>query len=233
VLATVAPVTTRQLSVLVGLAALLLLSGCGSSASSSSAGSSSSGTSAGSTTTSGGSAPAGQVGFEGVPIETGPALAPASTTQTGTVDGISCGPTEQLAYHIHAHLTVYANGTARPLPGGIGIPGSTTVQTSEGPVAAGGRCIYWLHTHAPDGIIHVESPTQRVYTLGNFFDEWHQPLSSTQVAGAAGKVTAVVNGKPWTGSPAKIQLLPHAVIQLDVGSPVVPFKSMSWSGLQL
>jgi hypothetical protein len=226
---------TRPASILVTLAVLLALAGCGSSGSSSSSSSSSSGASSSSTTSSGGAASAssGQVGFEGVPIETGADLAPASTTQTGTVDGISCGPTEQLAYHIHAHLTVYAGGQPRSLPGGIGIPGSTVVQTSEGPVAAGGQCIYWLHTHAPDGIIHVESPTQRVYTLGNFFDEWHQPLSSTQVGGVAGKVTALVNGKSWTGSPAKIPLLPHAVIQLDVGSPVVPFKSMSWSGLQL
>jgi hypothetical protein len=222
-------------AILVTVAVLLALAGCGSSGSSSSNSSSSSGASSTSTTGSGGSPASSskQIGFEGVPIETGADLAPAGTTQTGTVDGISCGPTEQLAYHIHAHLTVYAGGQPRSLPGGIGIPGSSVVQTSEGPVAAGGQCIYWLHTHAPDGIIHVESPTERVYTLGNFFDEWHQPLSSTQVAGVAGKVTALVNGKPWTGSPTKIPLLPHAVIQLDVGSPAVPFQPMSWSGLQL
>jgi hypothetical protein len=226
----------RQIWIVMALGALLVLSGCGSSSSSSSASSSGAGASASSTTTpssSSSSSASGQVGFEGVPIETGASLAPAGTTQTGTVDGISCGPTEQLAYHIHAHLTVYDNGQPRSLPAGIGIPGSTTAQTTEGPVAEGGQCIYWLHTHAPDGIIHVESPTQRVYTLGNFFDEWHQPLSPTRVAGVSGKVTAVVNGKPWTRSPSAIPLLPHAVIQLDVGSPAVPFKSMSWSGLQL
>ncbi|MBV9195458.1 MAG: hypothetical protein JO168_15035 [Solirubrobacterales bacterium] len=149
------------------------------------------------------------------------------------MDGITCGPTEQLAYHIHAHLAVYADGTPTALPGGIGIPGSATVETTEGPVAAGGQCIYWLHTHAPDGVIHVESPTERVYTLGNFFDEWHQPLNARQVAGASGKVTAVVNGRPWTGTPRAIPLLPHAVIQLDVGTPGVPFQHISWSGTQL
>ena len=149
------------------------------------------------------------------------------------MDGIQCGATEQLAYHIHAHLTVFVNGTERALPGGIGIPGSTVVPTSEGPVANGGSCIYWLHTHAPDGIIHVESPTQRIYTLGNFFDEWHQPLTDNQVAGATGKVTAFVNGKAWTKSVRLIPLNPHAVIQLSVGSPVVPFHGMSWTGLQL
>jgi hypothetical protein len=173
------------------------------------------------------------MGFEGVQIEHGADLAPASTTGTQPVNGIECGATEQLAYHIHAHLAVYENGQPRALPGGIGIPGSQVVQTAEGPVAAGGQCIYWLHTHAPDGIIHVESPTKRIYTLGDFFGEWHQPLNANQVADAKGHVSAFVNGKPWTKDPASIPLLPHAVIQLSVGDPVVPFQPMSWAGLQL
>jgi hypothetical protein len=174
------------------------------------------------------------MGFEGVPIESGPNIGSASTTQTGTVHGITCGPTEQLAYHIHAHLQVYVNGQSRALPGGIGIPGSTVQNTAQGPVAGGSaQCIYWLHTHAPDGVIHIESPTQRIYTLGDFFDEWHQPLSSTQVADAKGRVSAIVDGKPWHGDPRSIPLNPHAVIQLAVGTPAPAFLALSWSGTQL
>ena len=218
--------TGRKLT-LGALAGALLLAGCGGSSSNSSTSQSST------TTQSSASSSGSQIGFEGVPIEQGMALASPGTTGTGKVDGIQCGATEQLAYHIHAHLTVYANGAERALPGGIGIPGSTVVPSSEGPVANGGQCIYWLHTHAPDGIIHVESPTHRIYTLGNFFDEWGQPLTATRVAGASGKVTAFVNGKPWTKSVRLIPLTPHAVIQLSVGSPAVPFHGMSWTGLQL
>ena len=216
----------------------LLLAGCGSSNSSSSTteSSSASGSSSSSSTTSssssGSSNTQAQLGFEGIPIQTGAAVAPASTTQTGTVNGIQCGSKEQLAYHIHAHLTVFDNGQARSIPGGIGIPGSQVVQTTEGPVASGGQCIYWLHTHAPDGVIHVESPTQRIYTLGDFFDEWHQPLSASQVGDVKGKVSAIVNGKPWTKSIRAIPLDPHQVIQLNVGSPV-PFETVNWSGTGL
>lgn len=216
----------------------LLLAGCGSSNSSSSTteSSSASGSSSSSNTTSssssGSSNTQAQLGFEGIPIQTGAAVAPASTTQTGTVNGIQCGSKEQLAYHIHAHLTVFDNGQARSIPGGIGIPGSQVVQTTEGPVASGGQCIYWLHTHAPDGVIHVESPTQRIYTLGDFFDEWHQPLSASQVGDVKGKVSAIVNGKPWTKSIRAIPLDPHQVIQLNVGSPV-PFETVNWSGTGL
>ncbi len=207
----------------------LLLAGCGSSSSSSSPPATSSATGTSSTTTQS----AAQIGFEGVPIETGTDLASPGTTQTGVVNGIQCGPTEQLAYHVHAHLSAYVNGAPRALPGGIGIPSSTVQQTSQGPEAVGGQCIYWLHTHAPDGVIHIESPTQRIYTLGDFFDEWHQPLSASGAAGSSGKVTAFVNGKSWTKNPRLIPLDPHAVIQLDVGNPAVPFHPMSWTGLQL
>ncbi len=207
------------------LAMLALLAGCGSSSSSSS--STSSTTAAAASTTSP------QIGFEGVPIEAGADLAPPGTTGTGDVDGIKCGATEQLAYHIHAHLAVYVGGQPRALPGGIGIPGSQVVQSSEGPVANGGQCIYWLHTHAPDGVIHIESPTQRIYTLGNLFDVWRQPLTASRVASASGKVTALVNGKPWTKPLRDIPLGPHAVVQLSVGTPEVPFHSVAWSGTQL
>ena len=213
----------------------LLLAGCGSSNSSSSTTQSSSASGSSNTTSSsssGSSNTQAQLGFEGIPIQTGAAVAPASTTQTGTVNGIQCGSKEQLAYHIHAHLTVFDNGQARSIPGGIGIPGSQVVQTTEGPVASGGQCIYWLHTHAPDGVIHVESPTQRIYTLGDFFDEWHQPLSPDQVGDVKGKISAVVNGKPWTKSIRAIPLDPHQVIQLNVGSPV-PFETVNWSGTGL
>jgi hypothetical protein len=212
------------------LLAALALAGCGSSGSSSST---SSTAQASVSTTASSSSSAKQIGFEGVPIEQGADLGSPGTTGTSTVDGISCGATEQLAYHIHAHLAVYVNGSSRALPGGIGIPGSTVVPSSEGPVATGGQCIYWLHTHAPDGIIHIESPTKRIYTLGDFFDVWRQPLSSSRVADATGHVTAFVDGKPWTTDPRQIKLEPHAVVQISVGTPVVPFQGMSWAGLQL
>ncbi len=204
----------------------LALAGCGSSASSStSSRASTSGPSTASSTT---TTPT-QEGFENVPIEPGADIAPATTTQTGTIDAIQCGSTEQLAYHIHAHLSVFVNGSSRALPGGIGIPGSVVQQTQQGPEAAGGQCIYWLHTHAPDGVIHVESPTQRVYTLGSFFDEWHQPLTSSRVGAQLGKVTATVNGRPWTRSPRDIPLDPHATIQLNLGEPPAPLQTVNWS----
>jgi len=135
------------------------------------------------------------------------------------VDGISCDTSEQVVYHIHAHLAVYMNGKARTIPEGIGIvPPTQVVQTSAGPFVVAGKCFYWLHSHTADGIIHIESPTQRVYTLGNYFDIWNQPLSATQVGPARGSVTAYVDGQPYAGDPRSIPLNAHTLIQLDVGS---------------
>lgn len=225
----------KAISVL-GVLGALTLAGCGSSSTTSSS-SSGTGTSSaagsGPAATSSSAAATPTIGFEGVPLEAGPQLAPASTTGTATVDGISCAPVEQLAYHIHAHLAVFDAGRAYALPAGIGIPGSSDQQTQYGPVASGGHCIYWLHTHTDDGVIHVESPTKTIYTLGEFFDEWHQPLTATRIASLRGPVSAFVNGKPWKRSPRAIPLLPHADIQLQIGEPAPPLVTTDWSKTQL
>ena len=234
----------RFLSPVAALLGACLLAACGSSNSSSTtshaaaASSSSSSTATtqtmSATTSTASAAGAEKPGPEGIPLETGPQLAPASsTTQGATVDGVQCAPVEQLVYHIHIHLQVYVNGQPRTLPAAIGLIGPVYEETPYGRFYGAQTCYYWLHTHTNDGIIHVESPTKRIYTLGNFFDEWRQPLSRGQVAGAKGKVTAFLNGKPWTQDPRTIPLIPHASIDLDVGSPTVPPKIVSFAGTNL
>ena len=225
------------------LLTVCLLAACGSSSSSTSSQTSSSSPAATQTTTSSTAPPATATatpaaaqspGPEGIPLEAGPDLAPASSTTPGTtVDGVQCAPIEQLAYHIHAHLQVYVNGQPQALPAAIGLIGPIYENTPYGRFYGARDCYYWLHTHASDGIIHIESPTKRIYTLGNFFDEWDQPLSRSGVAGHNGKVTAFLNGKPWTQDPRTIPLLPHASIQLDIGTPVVPAHVISWAGANL
>lgn len=174
----------------------------------------------------------GPPGPEAVPLQKGTVLAPASTAATGqTVDGIQCNATEQVAFHVHAHLAVYVNGQLRPIPAGIGIVAPAAQSTPEGPFYAATHCYYWLHVHAQDGVIHIESPAGHTYTLGQFFDLWGQPLSATQVGPASGPVTAFVNGSPFQGDPRSIPLDAHQVIQLDVGTVVPPQPYHFPSGL--
>jgi hypothetical protein len=236
--------TARRVLILLSLAAAALVAACGGSSTSSTSSQAAAAVTTGSaatattptttTSTTSGAAAKARLGPEGIPLEQGPELAPAGTTSQGaTVDGLQCAPVEELVYHIHAHLQVYVDGNPRTLPAAIGMVGPVAQQTAYGPFWAAQQCYYWLHTHASDGIIHIESPSVRIYTLGNFFDEWNQPLSRAGVAGEKGKVTAFLNGKPWTQSPTAIPLRSHASIQLDVGSPVVLPHEMSFAGTSL
>jgi hypothetical protein len=164
----------------------------------------------------------GPSGPEQVPVPSAAALASTATAVTGQpMDGISCQSSEQTLFHIHAHLTVFVNGSARQIPAAIGIPGAVAQSTPAGSFVEQGTCFYWLHTHAADGLIHIESPVHRSYTLGNFFDEWGQPLSTSRVGPASGHVVAIYNGQVFKGSPRDVPLTAHAQIQLEVGTPLV------------
>jgi hypothetical protein len=176
----------------------------------------------------------GRLGPEGVPIPAAPLLARADAPAPGQrVDGISAAAAEQLAFHIHAHLTVFLAGVPRQIPYGVGIAPPLEVEpTPQGSFALGGAAFFWLHTHAADGIIHIESPIVRTYTLGNFFDIWNEPLGPERVGPAAGRVTAFFDGRRYLGNPRNIPLLAHAQIQLDVGRPLVAPESIEFpSGL--
>ena len=163
--------------------------------------------------------------------DTSSAILASTVSQStgGTVDGVQSNDMEQVLFHIHAHLAIYVNGTQKLLPYGVGIvPPYQLQQTATGPFVAGGSKYYWLHTHDETGVIHIESPVQRTFTLGNFFDVWKQPLSASQVGPDKGTVSAYVNGKAYTGDPRNIPMNAHAVIQLDVGK-VMPFSNYTFA----
>jgi hypothetical protein len=178
----------------------------------------------------------GGLGPEQVPTQLGTPLAAANTGLTGkTIDGVQCNSNEQLAYHHHIHLAIFVNGQPRPVPLGIGmVPPALVQKSSTGDFAEGSQtCIYWLHVHAQDGIVHIESPVAKNYLLTQVFDIWGQPLSSTRIGSNTGHVTATVNGKPWTGDPGQIPLTEDAQIVLNLGGPVVTPPPIVWSGTGL
>ena len=178
--------------------------------------------------------PLGPPGPEAPPVETGPSLAPTGSPQPGqSVDGITCEVGgEQVAFHHHSRLTIFVNGRPRSVPYGVGIADPKLQPGIGVPFVDQGACFSWLHTHAADGIIHIEAPRPRTFTLGNFFDVWGQPLSSTLVGPAKGQVTALYNGQVWQGNPRNIPLREHSQIQLEVGHPLVaPVHITDWGGL--
>jgi hypothetical protein len=163
------------------------------------------------------------LGPEGLPLVAGEALGRARSPAPGkSSGGVPCGAKEQLTYHVHAHLSLFVDGKPRSVPLGIGIaPPVSTTQNQGGPFASGGACFSWLHTHAADGIIHIEAPRQITFKLGQFFDVWRQRLDRGHLGTTAGRVVAYVNGKRFNGDPRAIKLEKHAQIQLEVGQPIV------------
>ncbi len=149
---------------------------------------------------------------------------PASHAQapTGaTIHGIRCDRAEGAVFHIHQHLTILAHGKVLAVPDDVGRP-------------IVGDCLYWIHTHTPDGIIHIESPVFRTFTLGDFFDVWGEPLGATAVASARvrrGELHVYVNGAPYRGDPRKIELAQHTDITLEAGPPYrKPSPFNDWQG---
>lgn len=175
-----------------------------------------------------------QPGPEGVIVRDVPDLAPSSSTLQGKeVDGITCRSIDhaKVTYHIHTYVAVYVDGREERLPAGIGITRPFVVDhLATGPFFDGrlGDCLYWIHTHAYDGIVHVEAPRKARFTLGQLFDIWDQPLSASEVGPAMGPVVVFENGRRLVGSPRQALLLDHAVIQLDVGTPVEPFHPFTF-----
>jgi hypothetical protein len=109
----------------------------------------------------------------GLAIASSKALSGAGVSASA-IDGIQCNNVEQLVSHIHAHLDIFINGQPYTIPSQIGITD---------------KCFYWLHTHDESGVIHIESPVAKDYTIGQFFNIWNKKFSNTQI------LDNIVNGK--------------------------------------
>ena len=138
------------------------------------------------------------------------------------VDNVSCQSTEQGGTHIHAHVTMYVNGTKTPIPANVGI-------------APDSSCLYWLHTHDDTGVIHIEAPGGVSVTFGNFLDIWGQRFQQvgypSQLSDATGW-QVYVNGKPFRGNFRTIPLQSHILITLAYHSPgIQPDTTYPWNGL--
>jgi hypothetical protein len=107
------------------------------------------------------------IAFSGALYIDGSNLTPP-TYASSTIDGIECNTTEYAVFHIHAHLDIFKDGKPISVPSQIGI------NTDAG-------CLYWLHTHDDSGVIHIESPLEREFTLGNFFDIWGESFNNTHL----------------------------------------------------
>jgi hypothetical protein len=123
--------------------------------------------------------------------------------------GLDALPREALKLHIHQRMAVLVNGKFFPLPAYIGIDRN-------------GKFITELHTHDASGIIHVEAPTNRKFTLGQFFDVWGLRFTNDCLGGYCTngnkKVRVWTNAKPVKGDPRKVVLTEHLSIVVAYGT---------------
>ncbi len=148
----------------------------------------------------------------GADLLTGPAPWPSNTAGLATRMSEAGLPAltamEQLDFHIHQHLDISIDGNPVTVPANIGIDPSVGIAV--------------LHTHDDTGIIHVESPEARDFTLGNFFDVWGVRLTDTCIGGYCNDGTRTlrvyVDGKPATVGVRDVVLTEHEEIVLAYGT---------------
>ena len=98
----------------------------------------------------------------------------------------------------------------------------------------------FLHTHDSSGVIHVESPVIKDYTLGQFFDVWGVLLTKNQIGAyqdnGNDKLWVYVNGKPYTRDLGKLgsyRLIATSAPTGDVVITGLPLNPVHTTVLQL
>ncbi len=87
-------------------------------------------------------------------------------------------------YHIHPELAIFVDGTQIAIPQNLGV--NATGMTA-------------IHTHDEEGVIHVEAPIQKDFTLGDFFAVWGKDFSAAKLfdkaVDATHEIVVTVNGE--------------------------------------
>jgi hypothetical protein len=127
--------------------------------------------------------------------------------------GVQILPQEGVTLHIHQHLDIFVNGKHVTVPALIGIKRrGQDIDFAE------------LHTHATDGIIHLESARAQAFSLGQFFGVWGLYLSKNCIGNLCSPpsdFTVYVNGKKIqaTADPVRLVLQEHDEIAIVYGTP--------------
>ena len=98
---------------------------------------------------------------------------------------MSCTLDMYTEFHIHPNLAIMVNGERQEVPPNIGVTFG---------------CMHPIHTHDNTGEIHVDSPVQRDFPLGDFFAVWEKTFNKDRVldsqVDAEHEIVMTVNGAP-------------------------------------
>ncbi len=113
-------------------------------------------------------------------------LAPLQTCQSAPAKEINIGGHSGIALHIHPVLSIRleSEGKKIVIPTNVGV---------------GSNIMRPIHTHDDTGTLHVESPCNREFKLGEFFGVWGQTFNRTCIFqycnNGSNNVHLIVNGK--------------------------------------
>ncbi len=107
-----------------------------------------------------------------------------TTDRTAREVALTCTTDMATKFHIHPNLEIRFDGEVQTMPADVGILPN---------------CMYSLHTHTADGILHVEAPEKKDFTLSDFFAVWDKPFSKTEIldkkTGDTHRIRVTVNGE--------------------------------------
>lgn len=86
--------------------------------------------------------------------------------ETSREVALACTTDMATRFHIHPQLKIIILGKEEAIPANIGIKTF---------------CMNSIHTHDASGVLHVESPIQKDFTVGDFFAVWNKPYSKDQI----------------------------------------------------
>lgn len=103
----------------------------------------------------------------------------AKTVSTKTNRELALGCTTDMAtqFHIHPTLEIDINGKPAEIPAQIGIQAT---------------CMNAIHTHDASGVLHVEAPEKRDFTLADFFAVWGKSFDKDQILDSKVDATHVI-----------------------------------------
>ena len=107
-----------------------------------------------------------------------------SSSRTDREVALTCTTDMATQFHIHPILKIIVNGHEQTISANIGIQPA---------------CMNSLHTHDTTGVIHVESPERRDFTLADLFAVWKQTFTKDQILAFkvddTHRIRVTVNGK--------------------------------------
>jgi hypothetical protein len=155
-----------------------------------------------------GNKPAGQPTAENDTVSNDFTHVPSGNQLAGNLQkaGLEALSAEGTVMHIHQHLDIIVNGTPVTVPAEVGI---------------GSSFISPIHTHDTSGILHVESPVKKDFTLGQFFTEWNISFDDNHIGKYGSddthKLIIAVNGSPIVNVQNYV-LKPHDEIEVWYGN---------------